>query len=74
MDNKYGIFDIVIWTGAGYFAGDFTSQIILGIMNRNRGPPEDVTNIALAYGIIGLLGGFVRGYSKKSVIELIVRD
>ena len=43
-------------------------------MNGNRRPPERVTKIALAYGIIGLLGGFVRGYSKKSVIELIVRD
>jgi len=74
MDNQYGIFDIVIWSGAGYFAGEFTSQIILGIMNGNRGPPDRVTKIALAYGMIGLLGGFVRGYSKKSVIELIVRD
>jgi hypothetical protein len=72
MDNQYGICDIILWSVTGYFAGEFTSQIILAIMNGNRGPPDRVTKIALAYGMIGLIGGFVRGYTKKSVIELIV--
>lgn len=73
MDNKYGIFDIFLWSGLGYFAGELGAQIVLGIMNGNRGPPDRITKIALAYGIIGLVTGGIRGYTGKSIVEFIVR-
>jgi len=72
-ENNYRIYDILLWSGAGFFAGEIGAQIVLGIMNGNRGPPERVTKIALAYGMIGLIAGSVRGYTGKSVIELIIR-
>jgi hypothetical protein len=73
MDDKYGIFDIMLWSGAGFFAGDVAAQIVLGIMNGNRGPPDRITKIALGYGFIGLLAGSIRGYTGKSIIELIIK-
>jgi len=73
MDNKHGIFDVMIWSGVGFIAGDVTAQIVLGIMNGNRGPPDRITKIALGYGIIGLLVGGITRYTGKTIVELIVR-
>jgi hypothetical protein len=73
MDNKYGIFDILLWSGAGFFAGEFGANIILSVMNGNRGPPDRVKRIALAYGMIGLVIGGIRGYTGKSIVELMIK-
>ena len=74
MDNKYTILDILLWSGTGFFAGDIGAKIVLGIMNGNRGPPKYVTKLALAYGMIGLIAGGIRGYTGKSIVELIFRS
>ena len=71
-EKNYGIFDILLWSGAGFFAGEYGVQIVFGIMNGNRGPPERITRIALAYGMIGLIAGGIRGYTGKPIVELIV--
>jgi hypothetical protein len=73
MDNKYTIFDIFLWSGAGFFAGEIGARVVSNIANGNRGPPDHIAKIALAYGMIGLIAGSIRGYTGKSIVELIVR-
>ena len=50
-------------------------RVAYGITNREFvGPPERVTQIALTYIMVGLIAGGVRGYTGKSIIELINRS
>jgi hypothetical protein len=73
MDNKYGIFDILLWSGAGFFAGEIGARVISSITNGNRGPADRISKIALAYGMIGLVAGGIRGYTGKSIVELMIK-
>ena len=73
MANNYTIFDILLWSGAGFFAGEIGARVVYDIANGNRGPADRISKIALAYGMIGLVAGGIRGYTGKSIVELMIK-
>lgn len=66
----YGFFDILFWTGAGFFTGVIGAQIILDITNEH---PNKFAKIAIVYAMIGLVAVSVRSYTDKIIVELIAR-
>lgn len=68
--NDYNIIYILAWSSLGFFAGKCIASIILGLTCKNS---TSISKIAMGYGIVGLIVGGVRGFTGKSIIELITQ-
>ncbi len=66
--NDYNIIDILAWSSSGFFAGKCIASIMIGLTCKNT---TSINKIAMGYGIAGLIVGGVRGFTGKSIIELI---
>ncbi len=66
--NDYNIIDILAWSSSGFFAGKCIGSIMLGLTYKNS---TSISKIAMGYGIAGLIVGGVRGFTGKSIIELL---
>ena len=56
-----------------FFAGEIGARVVFDIANGNRGQADRISKIAMAYGMIGLIAGGIRGYTGKSIVELMIR-
>jgi len=56
---------IVFWSGAGFFSSYLMSNILIYYNNVGEAP------LFSPFTFLGLIGGFIRGYTGKSVLELI---
>lgn len=68
--SNYGITDIVLWSGSGYLAGHIIASIIASISLTNSSC--NINKLAFGYGMVGLIAGGVRGYTGKTIVELIM--
>jgi hypothetical protein len=59
--------DIVFWSGAGFISSYLISNILFYNINSDYEAP-----IFSAFTFFGLIGGFIRGYTGKSITELIL--
>lgn len=67
--NSYSFFDVLLWSGMGFFIGELTTGYIMGF-NRNQNL-NHMARIALTYRAIGFVAGSTKAYTGKSIIELI---
>jgi len=61
--------DIIFWSGAGFLSSYFISNIGYYYVNSHREAP-----IFSPFTFIGLICGFIRGYTGKSIAELIMEN
>ena len=59
--------DIIFWSGAGFISSYFVSNIAIYYVNSRIEAP-----IFSPFTFIGLICGFMRGYTGKSIFELIM--
>ena len=59
--------DIIFWSGAGFISSYFVSNITFYYVDSRTEAP-----IFSPFTFIGLICGFIRGYTGKSIVELIM--
>lgn len=69
--DSYSFFDVLLWSGMGFFIGELTTGHIIGL-NRNQNL-NHMARIAMTYRVIGFVAGSVKAYTGKSIIELITK-
>lgn len=66
--NNYNLLDILVWSSSGFFAGQCIANITLGLTTKNS---TSISKIAMGYGIVGLIAGGIKGFTGKTIIELL---
>jgi len=60
--------DIIFWSGAGFISSYFVSNIIYYYVDSRIKSP-----IFSPFTFIGLIFGFIKGYTGKSIFELMLK-